>query len=50
MADSTVLVTTAVSEFDEVTRAQALAQRYRCEFVDLWTRSVGCWGSASSPG
>jgi len=35
MADSTVLVTTAVSESDETTRAQALAHRYRCDFVDL---------------
>ena len=35
MADSTVLVTTPVSESDETTRAQALARRYRCEFVDL---------------
>src|ERR1700719_701015 len=35
MADSTVLVTTAVSESDETTRAQMLAARYRCEFVDL---------------
>src|SRR5580693_5782190 len=35
MADSTVLVTTTVSESDETTRAQALAARYRCEFVDL---------------
>src|ERR1700744_5937315 len=35
MADSTVLVTTAVSESDETTRAQMLAHRYRCDFVDL---------------
>src|ERR1700683_44331 len=35
MADSTVLVTTTVSESDETTRAQALAHRYRCDFVDL---------------
>ncbi len=35
MADSTVLVTTTVSELDETTRAQNLAHRYRCEFVDL---------------
>src|SRR6201992_1218347 len=35
MADSTVLVTTAVSESDETTRAQTLAHPYRCEFVDL---------------
>src|SRR6202166_2198586 len=37
MADSTVLVTTAVSESDETTRAQMLAHRYRCDFVDLKT-------------
>src|ERR1700721_4047003 len=35
MADTTVLVTTTVSESDETTRAQNLAHRYRCEFVDL---------------
>src|ERR1700674_2575785 len=35
MADSTVLVTTAVPESDETTRAQMLANRYRCDFVDL---------------
>src|ERR1700749_1952723 len=35
MADSTVLVTTAVSESDETARAQMLAHRYRCDFVDL---------------
>src|SRR6202050_119002 len=35
MAESTVLVTTTVSESDETTRAQTLAHRYRCEFVDL---------------
>src|ERR1700746_3394381 len=35
MADSTALVTTAVSESDETTRAQMLAHRYRCDFVDL---------------
>ncbi len=35
MADNTVLVTTAVSESDETTRAQTLAHRYRCDFVDL---------------
>src|SRR5580658_160063 len=35
MADSTVLVTTAVSETDETIRAQTLAHRYRCDFVDL---------------
>src|ERR1700726_4517670 len=35
MADSTVLVTTAVPESDETLRAQALAHRYRCDFVDL---------------
>ena len=35
MADSTALVTTTVSELDETARAQELARRYRCEFVDL---------------
>src|SRR5580693_4188821 len=35
MADSTVLVTTAIPESDETTRAQMLANRYRCDFVDL---------------
>src|ERR1700727_1947671 len=35
MADNTVLVTTTVSESDDTTRAQALAHRYRCDFVDL---------------
>jgi type II secretory ATPase GspE/PulE/Tfp pilus assembly ATPase PilB-like protein len=35
MADSTVLVTTTVSESDETTRAKMLAHRYRCDFVDL---------------
>src|SRR5271156_1081484 len=35
MADTTVLLTTLVSESDETTRAQSLAHRYRCEFVDL---------------
>src|ERR1700760_3270158 len=35
MADSTALVITAVSESDETTRAQLLAHRYRCDFVDL---------------
>src|ERR1700723_2488847 len=35
MADGTVLVTTAVSETDETIRAQTLAHRYRCDFVDL---------------
>src|SRR5271156_6970629 len=35
MADSTALLTTIVPEFDESTRAQMLAIRYRCEFVDL---------------
>src|SRR6201998_1728751 len=35
MSDSTVLVTTAVPESDEATRAQALGHRYRCDFVDL---------------
>src|ERR1700748_2104208 len=35
MADRTALVTTPVAEFDETARAQMLAQRYRCDFVDL---------------
>src|ERR1700685_593094 len=35
MADSTALLTTVVPESDESSRAQALAHRYRCEFVDL---------------
>ena len=35
MADSTALLTTIVPESDESSRAQALAHRYRCEFVDL---------------
>src|ERR1700760_1766737 len=35
MADSTALVTATVAEFDETARAQMLAQRYRCDFVDL---------------
>src|ERR1700722_4453842 len=35
MADSTVLVTTAVSETDETIRAQTLTHRYRCDLVDL---------------
>src|ERR1700748_1601948 len=35
MADGTGGVTPAVSEPDETTRAQILAQRYRCDFVDL---------------
>src|SRR5450432_2506993 len=35
MADTTVLVTTTVSESDETTRAQNLARRYRCEYIDL---------------
>src|SRR6201999_3773893 len=35
MADSTALVTTTVAEFDETARARMLAQRYRCDFVDL---------------
>src|SRR3984885_13456527 len=35
MADGPVLATTASADFDETTQAQALAHRYRCEFVDL---------------
>jgi Type II secretion system (T2SS), protein E, N-terminal domain len=35
MTDSTALLTTVVPESDESSRAQALAHRYRCEFVDL---------------
>src|ERR1700760_491567 len=35
MADSTALVPTTVAEFDETARARMLAQRYRCDFVDL---------------
>src|SRR6202000_347168 len=35
MADSTVLVTTTISDSDETIRAQVLAHRYRCDFVDL---------------
>ena len=35
MAESTVLVTTTVSESDETTRAQTIAHRYRCDFIDL---------------
>src|SRR6202167_3180044 len=35
MAESTALLTTLVPESDESSRAQALAHRYRCEFVDL---------------
>src|ERR1700689_913783 len=35
MAESTALLTTIVPESDESSRAQALAHRYRCEFVDL---------------
>jgi type IV pilus assembly protein PilB len=35
MADSTVLATIPSPEFDETARAQSLAHRYRCEFVDL---------------
>src|ERR1700728_347610 len=35
MTDSTALLTTIVPESDETSRAQALAHRYRCEFVDL---------------
>src|SRR5271154_1477808 len=35
MADSTALLTTLVPESDETSRAQALAHRYRCTFVDL---------------
>ena len=35
MADSTALLTTLVPESDETMRAQALAHRYRCTFVDL---------------
>src|SRR6202167_3256073 len=35
MTDSTALLTSVVPESDESSRAQALAHRYRCEFVDL---------------
>src|ERR1700722_11578063 len=35
MTDTTALLSTVVPESDESSRAQALAHRYRCEFVDL---------------
>ena len=35
MAEGTALLTTLVPESDESARAQALAQRYRCAYVDL---------------